>query len=170
MKAIRAGATLLNLAMLEDVCVHDGRVTGVVVNRTMISGALPVDPTVLHANIVIDASGHEAVAVERLRSRNLLAPRSALQVKGRWMRPPESRLLSSAWPKSIPVFGSRKNPRTITLAFSFWPVWTITPLSGGTYISTREPSRVNPIRSPRLIMSPVRSLHTTGRAIWRTPM
>jgi thiamine thiazole synthase len=74
LQAIRAGAVLLNLVTLEDLCVHDGKVTGVVVNRTMISGALPVDPIVLQAEVVIDASGHEAVAVERLRARNILAP------------------------------------------------------------------------------------------------
>ena len=74
LEAIRAGAVVLNLLTLEDICVHDGKVTGVVVNRTMISGALPVDPIVLQAETVIDASGHEAVAVERLRKRNLLAP------------------------------------------------------------------------------------------------
>lgn len=74
LQAIRAGAVLLNLVTLEDLCVHDGKVTGVVVNRTMISGALPVDPIVLQAEAVIDASGHEAVAVERLRARGILAP------------------------------------------------------------------------------------------------
>jgi thiazole biosynthesis enzyme len=74
LQAIRAGAVLLNLVTLEDLCVHDGKVTGVVVNRTMISGALPVDPIVLQAETVIDASGHEAVAVERLRARDILSP------------------------------------------------------------------------------------------------
>jgi thiazole biosynthesis enzyme len=74
LQAIRAGAVLLNLMTLEDLCVHDGRVTGVVVNRTTISGALPVDPIVFQAATVLDASGHEAVAVERLRVRHLLAP------------------------------------------------------------------------------------------------
>ncbi len=74
LQALRAGATLLNLVTLEDLCVHGGRVTGVVANRTMISGQLPVDPIVLDAKDVIDGTGHEAVAVERLRCRNLLAP------------------------------------------------------------------------------------------------
>ena len=74
LQAIRAGATLLNLTTFEDLCVHEGRVGGAVVNRTNISGALPVDPIVLQAKTVIDASGHEAVAVERLRARTLLAP------------------------------------------------------------------------------------------------
>jgi thiamine thiazole synthase len=75
LQAIRAGATLLNLVTLEDLCVHGGRVTGVVVNRTTISGTLPVDPMVFEAGAVIDASGHEAVAVECLRARNLIASR-----------------------------------------------------------------------------------------------
>ncbi len=77
LQAIRAGATLLNLVTLEDLCVHEGKVTGVVVNRTTISGALPVDPIVFQAGAVIDASGHEAAAVERLRARNLIASRPA---------------------------------------------------------------------------------------------
>jgi thiamine thiazole synthase len=77
LQAIRAGAVLLNLVTLEDLCVHGGKVTGVVVNRTTISGALPVDPIVLQAENVVDGTGHEAVAVERLRARNLLAPQLA---------------------------------------------------------------------------------------------
>ena len=77
LQAIRAGAPLLNLVTLEDLCVHEDKVTGVVVNRTTISGALPVDPIVFQAEAVIDASGHEAVAVERLRARNLIASQSA---------------------------------------------------------------------------------------------
>jgi thiamine thiazole synthase len=72
LQAIRAGATLLNLVMLEDLCVREGRVTGVVANRTMISEELPIDPIVLESRFVIDASGHEAVAVERLRRRGLV--------------------------------------------------------------------------------------------------
>lgn len=72
LKALRAGAILLNLTELEDLCVHDGRVRGVVVNRTLIAGALPVDPIVLHSRAVIDATGHDAAAVARLRSRNLI--------------------------------------------------------------------------------------------------
>ncbi len=73
LQAIRAGAVLLNLTTFEDLSVHDGRAAGAVVNRTRISGALPVDPIVLQAETVIDASGHEAVAVARLRARAHLA-------------------------------------------------------------------------------------------------
>lgn len=71
-QARRAGVVLLNLTTVEDLCVHEGRVTGVVVNRTMISGALPVDPIVLAASAVVDGTGHEAVAIEALRKRHLL--------------------------------------------------------------------------------------------------
>ena len=71
-QARRAGVALVNLTTVEDLCVHEGRVTGAVANRTMISGGLPVDPIVLAARAVVDATGHEAVAVEALRKRHLL--------------------------------------------------------------------------------------------------
>jgi thiamine thiazole synthase len=74
LEAIRRGATLLSLVTLEDVCVHRDRVTGVVVNRTGLAGVLPVDPLVLTAAVVIDATGHEAVVVERLRNLGLVPP------------------------------------------------------------------------------------------------
>lgn len=72
LEALRAGATVLNLVTVEDVCVHAGKVTGVVVNRTGLYGELPIDPLALMAEQVIDASGHDAVAVEKLASRGLL--------------------------------------------------------------------------------------------------
>jgi thiazole biosynthesis enzyme len=72
LKAVQAGAVLLNLTMAEDVCLHRQRVTGVVVNRTMVSEALPIDPITFSARAVIDATGHEAVVVETLRRRGLL--------------------------------------------------------------------------------------------------
>lgn len=75
-QALQAGVAIFNLVAVEDLCVHQGRVTGVVVNRTTISGALPVDPIVLTAQAVVDATGHEAVLVAALRKRDLL-PRSA---------------------------------------------------------------------------------------------
>lgn len=71
-KALHAGATLLNLITLEDVSVHNGRVTGVVANQTGISGRLHVDPLTFASRAVLDATGHEALVVESLRKRNLL--------------------------------------------------------------------------------------------------
>jgi len=72
--ALQAGVAIFNLVAVEDLCVHQGRVTGVVVNRTTISGVLPVDPIVLTAQAVADATGHEAVLVAALRKRDLLPP------------------------------------------------------------------------------------------------
>ena len=71
-KAIQAGVTLLNLMTLEDVSIHDGRVTGAVVNRTGIAGVFHVDPLTFTAKAIIDATGHEATVVEHLRRRALL--------------------------------------------------------------------------------------------------
>jgi len=77
LEAIRAGAALFNLMAVEDLCVRDRRVTGAVVNRATIAGKLPVDPIVFSAKAVVDATGHEAVAVEALRKRGLLDDRAA---------------------------------------------------------------------------------------------
>jgi thiamine thiazole synthase len=75
--AVQAGATLLNLTTVEDLCVREERVTGVVINRTMIVGALPVDPIVLSARAILDVTGHEAVLVQALRKRRLLTNAAA---------------------------------------------------------------------------------------------
>lgn len=72
LRAVQAGAVVFNLLTFEDVSLHAGTVTGVVVNRSMISGTLPVDPVTLKASVVIDASGHEAVVLQALRKRHLL--------------------------------------------------------------------------------------------------
>jgi len=74
LRALRSGAVILNLTTVEDLAVQSGRVCGAVINRTMIAGALPVDPLTLSAKAVIDATGHEAVAVDMLRRRGLVAP------------------------------------------------------------------------------------------------
>jgi thiamine thiazole synthase len=78
MQALEAGAALFNLLTVEDICVHDGRVRGLVVNRSLVGEALPVDPITFTANVVLDATGHEAVAVAALRRRGL--PASSGQV------------------------------------------------------------------------------------------
>jgi thiazole biosynthesis enzyme len=75
--AVHAGAVLLNLTTFEDLCVQGGTVDGVVVNRSMISGSLPVDPITLAARSVVDATGHETAVVEMLRRRGLLGDPAA---------------------------------------------------------------------------------------------
>jgi len=68
-KALQSGVALLNLVTLEDVSIHAGRVTGIVVNRTGISGRLHVDPLTLSAKAIIDATGHEAAVLNTIRRR-----------------------------------------------------------------------------------------------------
>lgn len=77
LKAVQSGVILLNLMTAEDVCVHNGRVTGVVTNRTMIGETLPVDPIMLSASAVVDATGHDAIIVQALRRRGYLREPSA---------------------------------------------------------------------------------------------
>lgn len=68
-RALQAGVEILNLITLEDVCVREQRVVGVVMNRTGISGRYHVDPLTFSASAVLDATGHEAVLVNLLRRR-----------------------------------------------------------------------------------------------------
>jgi len=80
--ALQSGAALFNLTVVEDVCVHRGRVTGAVVNRTMVSESLPIDPLMFSAKAVIDGTGHEAAMVQVLRRRGLLSGPAAESVEG----------------------------------------------------------------------------------------
>ena len=71
-----AGVKFLNLTKFDDLIMRNGRVVGVVVNWMPVS-ALPrnitcVDPIALEAKIIIDASGHDSVAVKRLVDRGLV--------------------------------------------------------------------------------------------------
>lgn len=82
LKAVKSGALLFNLMTVEDVCVHQDRVTGVAVNRTKIARLLPVDPITFAAKAVVDATGHEAVVVEALRKRGLLVDSTVAEHPG----------------------------------------------------------------------------------------
>lgn len=72
LKAIQSGAIFLNLIAAEDLCVHAGRVTGLVANRSLLGESLPIDPIMLSAQAVIDATGHEAAMAKCLRRHGLL--------------------------------------------------------------------------------------------------
>jgi len=65
--ASRAGATLLNLVSAEDVCLHEDRVSGLVLNWTAVDIArLHVDPIAARYRCVIDCTGHDAQVVNLL--------------------------------------------------------------------------------------------------------
>lgn len=68
-RTLNAGAEIFNLVTLEDVSVHGERVTGVVVNRTGISGRYHVDPLTFSASAILDATGHEATVLNHIRRR-----------------------------------------------------------------------------------------------------
>jgi thiazole biosynthesis enzyme len=68
-----AGVRFLQLTKFDDLVLKKNRVCGVVVNWMPVS-ALPrnitcVDPVALESKIVIDASGHDSVAIKRLMDR-----------------------------------------------------------------------------------------------------
>ena len=75
LRALRAGAVLLNVTFAEDLCIRDGRVVGVVANRTGLGEALPIDPMTFAARACVDATGHEAALARCLLRRGLLAGR-----------------------------------------------------------------------------------------------
>ncbi len=59
--AVQAGAVILNGVSVEDVVVREGRVSGLVINWSAVQVAgLHVDPLTVHADWVIDATGHDS--------------------------------------------------------------------------------------------------------------
>ncbi|NLX07397.1 MAG: thiazole biosynthesis protein [Phycisphaerae bacterium] len=71
LKALQAGAAVLNLLTVEDIRVQQGKVNGVVVNRTGVYPTLHVDPITFSAGAVLDATGHEAILVATLKKKGL---------------------------------------------------------------------------------------------------
>lgn len=67
LRAAEAGVTVFNLVGVEDVVLHDERVSGLVLNwGTVMKACIPVDPLTVHAQYVLDATGHPAHVAEVL--------------------------------------------------------------------------------------------------------
>lgn len=72
----QAGARIINMTMLEDLVIKDGRVCGAVINWSPIA-YLPrqvaaLDPVAISAPFVIEATGHDATVVKKLEQRGLI--------------------------------------------------------------------------------------------------
>ena len=80
--ALKAGARMLNLHDVEDVCLHDGRVTGAVVNRSVLHEMFPIDPIIFRSDVIIDSTGHEAAVVQTLRKRGILTIQEGIRPDG----------------------------------------------------------------------------------------
>ena len=74
--ACDAGVKIANMTRLEDLVVKDDRVCGAVINWSPIA-SLPreiaaLDPVAIEAPVMIDATGHDAIAVKKLEQRGLI--------------------------------------------------------------------------------------------------
>lgn len=84
--ACDAGVKFLQLSLVEDVVMREGRVAGVVVNWAPVR-ALPreitcVDPVAFESKVVIDATGHEACIARKLAERELITVKN---LGGMWV-------------------------------------------------------------------------------------
>lgn len=70
-RAIEAGLSIFNLVTAEDVVLHDGRVSGLVLNWGAVEQLQwPIDPLTIRSRFVLDATGHPATVVSSLCRKN----------------------------------------------------------------------------------------------------
>jgi len=74
--ACSAGVKVLNMTMLEDLVVKEGKVCGAVINWSAVA-SLPrqvaaLDPVAIESPYLIDATGHDATVVKKLEQRGLI--------------------------------------------------------------------------------------------------
>lgn len=82
LKAIQSGARILNTHTVEDLCMENGKVVGLVVNKTGIYGVLHVDPLMFHAKVVLDSTGHDMALAKMLQCKVEDPPARKTQIPG----------------------------------------------------------------------------------------
>lgn len=70
-QAVHAGAKIFNLMSVEDLYIHQDRVSGFVINwSTTNMNQLLIDPLTIRAKFSVDATGHDAQIVAKLVKKN----------------------------------------------------------------------------------------------------
>lgn len=81
--ASKAGVNIFNLVSVEDVAVKNNRVCGLVINWTSVGlTKLHVDPLVIDAKYVLDATGHDYDVTKKLIDRKGVKLKSKIDIKG----------------------------------------------------------------------------------------
>lgn len=84
LKALREGATMLNLVTVEDVMIEDHRLTGLVVNSTgVVWSQMHVEPITLSSRVVIDGTGHPAAVTAMVQNHGGRLETTTGKVMGR---------------------------------------------------------------------------------------
>ncbi len=72
--ASQRGVEIFNNVLVEDLVIEDDRVNGVVINWGPVDRlGMPVDPLMIKAQFVVDATGHPASGVSHLAKRGLVS-------------------------------------------------------------------------------------------------
>ncbi|AYD41177.1 thiazole biosynthesis protein [Clostridium fermenticellae] len=67
LKAVKAGAKILNLISVEDVIEKDNCIAGLVINWAAVEKTkMPIDPIMIESKYILDATGHDASIVNKL--------------------------------------------------------------------------------------------------------
>ena len=134
--ALRAGATILNLCYAEDVVIEDGRVVGLVVNRTgPAQGSLPIDPLGFRARVVLDATGHEAALAKFVARRGLKLRTETGDLMG------EGAMDASAGERFVAERAGEAFPGLFICGMATCAVWggpRMGPIFGGMLLSGRK--------------------------------
>jgi len=66
-RAVKSGAKIFNLIMVEDLVIKNNKAAGVVINwSTAEMSGLPIDPLTIESKYIVDATGHPAEVVTLL--------------------------------------------------------------------------------------------------------